>query len=128
MQIQPLSRPRHEIAFVEKAHAAINAAFNALAADEAPRELQSSVLLARGYVGEARTALATVPTDGGAGHDGPDDASAAARAVLPRLDHALVLLEALGVAPDPANVAPLLDELGLAMDHVEETLVAAGWD
>jgi hypothetical protein len=48
--------------------------------------------------------------------------------VLPRLDHALALLDALELAPDVAHVQPLLDELGIAMDHVETLLAAVGWD
>jgi len=105
---------------VENAHAAVNAAYNALALDRTPAALPANAKLARQYVAEAHQELA--------GHDGLSDANDAARAVLPRLEHALALLDALGIAPDPINVAPLLDELGVAMDHMEAALAAVGWE
>lgn len=95
---------------------AMNAAYNAMAA--AP-----NLELARGYVREAREAVRAVT-----GTEARDDAAAAARAVLPRIDHATQLLDGLGVNPDPVHVAPLLDELGLAMDHIEQALAAVGWE
>ncbi len=108
---------------VERAHGALNAAYNALAVDRDVDPLLPDVRLARGYVTEAQREL--TPT---AGHDGADDALAAARAVLPRLEHALQLLDELAVTQDAVHVTPLLDELGIAMDHVEQALAAVGWD
>ena len=91
----------------ERAHGAMNAAYNALALDRDKDALDPDVRLARGYLQEAHTELTPI-----AGHDGADAALVAARAVLPRLEHAM----------------KLLDELGIAMDHVEEALAAVGWD
>jgi hypothetical protein len=108
---------------VERAHGAINAAYNALATDGEQTRVPQDARLARDYVEEACTELRPA-----GGHDGADAATAAARAVLPRLERALQLLEELMVAPDTAHVAPLLDELGIAMDHVEQALAAVGHD
>jgi len=112
------------MANVARAHEAMNAAYNALALDRDTDSLVNDVELARTYVSQAKTELGAP----GAGHEALDAARVAARAVLPRLDHALVLLNALAVTPDPLHVAPLLDELGIAMDHVETALAGAGWD
>ncbi len=112
-----------KMAHIEAAHASVNAAFNALAMDRTTAALPRDVKLARGYVGEARLALTEL-----AGHDGQDDAAAAARAVLPRLDRAMAILDELGQSHDPRLVQPLLDELGIAMDHAEAALGAVGWD
>lgn len=117
MQIDAIAHdPMPTLASVERAHAALNAAYNALTVDSRP----SDVGLAQRYVREARTELT--------GHDGPADATAAARAVLPKLEHALQLLEALGASRDPLHVGPLLDDLGSAMDHVEAVLASVGWE
>src|SRR5438128_156221 len=105
MQLAPIPA----LGGLERAHAAINAAYGAIADDEAAaRPCDEDIRLTRDYLGEARGELAA------SGHDGPDDAKAAARSVLPRLDHALALLDALDASRDPLQVAPLLDELGLA--------------
>jgi hypothetical protein len=101
---------------VERAHAATNSAYNALSD-------ASDLTLARSYVTEARGELAPL-----AGHDGPDDAGAAARAVLPRLDRALTLLDSIGAARDQQHLVPLLDQLGQAMDSLESVLAGVGWD
>lgn len=113
------------MAYIEAAHASVNAAFNAIAVDRAPAAppAPKDVDLARDYVTEARQAII-----GLAGHDGPDDAALAARAVLPRLDRAMAILDELGQSRDPLLVQPLLDELGIAMDHAEAALGAVGWD
>ncbi len=108
---------------IERVQGSLNAAYNALALDRDTDALVPDVRLARDYVNEARGEL-----DPGAGHDGADAAATAARFVLPRLDHALKLLDELEVTADPAHVAPLLDELGIAMDHVEQALAGAGID
>lgn len=124
MQVEPLTtQPGFSMANIGRAHSAMNAAYNALAVDRRPETLVQDAQLARDYVAEARTEL-----EPGAGHEAADDARAAARAVLPRLDHALALLAALQVAPDPMRVTPLLDELGVAMDRVEAAMSGAGWD
>ncbi|MCB0880048.1 MAG: hypothetical protein KDC46_13840 [Thermoleophilia bacterium] len=107
----------------ERAHGAMNAAYNALALDRDKDALDPDVRLARGYLQEAHTELTPI-----AGHDGADAALVAARAVLPRLEHAMKLLDELAVTKDALHVTPLLDELGIAMDHVEEALAAVGWD
>ena len=107
----------------ERAHGALNAAYNALAVDRDKDPIAPDVRLARGYVTEAQRELAPAT-----GHDGAEDALAAARAVLPRLDRALQLLDELAVTQDIMHVTPLLDELGIAMDHVEQALAAVGWD
>lgn len=120
MQIEAPAPSDRSMWNVERAHAALNAAYNSLADDTGRVPLVTDIGLAQQYVREARTELA--------GHDGPTDASVAARAVLPRIEHALQLLDALGMSRDPRNVAPLLDELGGAMDHVEAALAAVGWD
>ena len=108
---------------VERAHSAMNAAYNTLAVDTTRDTIPENVNLARGYLSEARGEL--VP---GAGHEGPCEAAVAARAVLPRIERAFQLLDALGASRDPHHVAPLLDEIGIAMDHVEAALAAIGWD
>lgn len=125
MQIEslPSTTAAFSMANVGRAHSAMNAAYNALAVDRRPETLVADAQLARDYVDEARAELTP-----GAGHEASDDARAAARAVLPRLDHALALLAALQVAPDPLRVTPLLDELGVAMDRVEAAMTGAGWD
>lgn len=110
--------------WLEEAHAGLNAAYNALAVDLLEERLAADAALARDYVAEARAALA----GGLAGQRPAGEAAAAARAVLPRLERALMLLDRLCAAPDPLHVAPVLDELGLAMDHVERALGAVGWD
>lgn len=120
MEITPTGFDTASLTHVDRAHAALNAAYNALAVDRDATTLPRDVGLAQRYVREAHDALT--------GSDGPSDASAASRAVLPRLEHALQLLDALGTSHDPRNVAPLLDEIGLAMDHVESALAAVGWD
>lgn len=117
MQIEAVT-----MAGVERAHASLNAAFNAIAMDRDVDPIAPDVELARGYIAEARGFLQP-----GGGHDGHDDAATAARAVLPRLERALQLLDELAVAGDPVHVTPLLDELGIAMDHVETALAAVGW-
>lgn len=119
MDIEPITAVT--LSRVETAHGSINAAYNALALDRTRDPLDADVKLARGYLNDARTHLTP-----GEGHDGQDDALAAARAVMPRLDRAMQLLDELEVSKDPAHVAPLLDELGIAMDHVEQTLAAVG--
>ncbi len=113
-----------KMAYIEAAHASVNAAFNAIAMDRtsAPPTAKD-VELARDYVTEARQAIVDL-----AGHDGPDDAALAARAVMPRLDRAMAILDELGQSHDPRLVQPLLDELGIAMDHAEAALGAVGWD
>jgi hypothetical protein len=111
------------LATIERAHGAMNAAYNALAGDRDAGMLPTDVRLAHDYISEARSEL-----DVFAGHDAPDDAKASARAVLPRLQHALLLLDALSITPDPEHIAPLLDEIGFAMDHVESAMAGAGWD
>ena len=108
---------------VSRAHESLNAAYAAIATDRVPDRLPEDVVLARGYVREATQAIATA-----GGNDGLTDAMHASRAVLPRLERALMLLDALGMTPDPAHVATLLDEIGTAMTHVEEVLAGAGWD
>ena len=116
-------RPVTSMWNIDRAHDSINAAYNAIAVDRRPATLVHDVGLARGYLHEARAEVAPA-----AGHDGPDDATRAARAVLPRLDHALVLLDALEAFPDAQHIEPLLNELWIAMDHVEDALAAVGWD
>jgi hypothetical protein len=118
MQIEAVT-----MAGVERAHGALNAAFNALATEGETTRMPHDVRLAKGYVQEAVTELHPA-----AGHDGADAALAAARAVLPRLERALQLLDELMVTTDPAHLAPLLDEIGIAMDHVEQALAAVGRD
>lgn len=112
-----------DMARIEQVHATLNAAYNAIAMDRETDPVARDVVLARGYVSEARATL--VPAGGS---DGQEDAAVAARTVLPRLDRALQLLDELEVSKDPAHVAPLLDELGIAMDHVEQALAAVGWE
>ena len=121
MQIDTIDRTG--LGRLEAARDSMNAAYNALALDRQTDPLTRDVALARGYMCEARDAVAPL-----GGSDGLDDATFAARGVLPRLEHALQLLDAMGVAPDPLHVAPLLDELGFAMDHVEQALAGAGWE
>jgi hypothetical protein len=122
MQIDPLSADHTPpMANLDRAHASLNAAYNAIALDRDTDPLQHDVKLAHFYVREAMSELTS-------GHGGPSDAGAAARFVLPRLEHALQLLDGLGATADPTNIAPLLDELGQAMDHVETALAAVGWD
>ncbi len=121
--IAPIEQAGPSMADVERAHASLNAAYAAIAADRIPQTLVRDAGLARGYVHEARTHLHV-----GAGHAAADEARAAARAVLPRLDHALRLLELLTTTSDQTHVDLLLDELGTAMDHVETALAGAGWD
>lgn len=108
---------------VARAHESLNAAFVAIAADRIPQTVAQDALLARGYVHEARAHLYA-----GTGHAASDAARAAARAVLPRLDHALRLLDLLATTRDETHIQPLLDELGTAMDRVERALAGAGWD
>ncbi len=123
MRLEALQPVGVDMAHVEQAHAALNAAYNAVAVDRRPATLVRDTNLARGYVHEARIAL--TPTTG---HDGRDEAAKAARAVLPRLERALQMLDVLAATRDPLHVEPLLDELGIAMDHVEAALAAVGWD
>lgn len=111
------------MADVERAHASLNAAYSAIAADRIPQTLARDADLARGYVHEARTHL-----HAGTGHAATEGARAAARAVLPRLDHALHLIDLLATTRDQSHIDLLLDELGTAMDHVETALAGAGWD
>lgn len=123
MNIDPIQPTTLTMADVERAHASLNAAYAAIVTDRVPQKLAQDARLARGYVHEARAHL-----HAGNGHAAPDSARAAARAVLPRLDHALRLLELLATTRDQAHIDPLIDELGAAMDHVEEALAGAGWD
>lgn len=102
---------------VERAHGALNAAWNAISPGQ-PR-----LDLARDYLAEASEALAV-----GGGHDGPEDALVAARLMLPRVTRASRLLDELGVAPTPVQLQAVLDEVGVAMEHAEEALGAVGWD
>jgi hypothetical protein len=118
MQIEAVNMGR-----VERAHASLNAAYNAIATDRVPETLVRDCGFARDYLAEAHRELQP-----GSGHDGPDGAAAAARSVLPRLERALQLLDELQTTSDVQHVAPLLDELGIAMDHVEQVLGAVGWD
>ncbi len=63
------------------------------------------------------------------GHDGPGDAMIAAREVLPQVQRAQQLLQALeGHEVTVADLQPLLDHLGAAMDRIEQVLGAAGYD
>ncbi|MCW2921348.1 MAG: hypothetical protein JWL76_1222 [Thermoleophilia bacterium] len=121
--IAPVDAAGPSLGDVARAHESLNAAYSAIAADRIPQTLAQDARLARGYVHEARAHLYT-----GAGHSGTDAARAAARAVLPRLDHALRLLDLLATTRDQTHVQPLLDELGAAMDRVESVLAGAGWD
>jgi len=109
---------------VSRAHESLNAAYAAIATDRVPDRLPEDVVLARGYVREARGFL----TVGAGGQAGRDAARVAARDVLPRLDHALMLLDLLDTTRDQQHVDPLLDEIGAAMDRVESVLAGAGWD
>ena len=109
---------------VERAHSALNGAYNALALgrdEDRPGPPD---------VGDARDWLAAVHEELTplAGHDGPDDATAAARAILPRLDRIRTLLEGLGTGATAAHVDAVLQEIGVAMDHAEEALAAVGWE
>lgn len=118
MQIEPTTQNAAAPLWnLERARDAMNAAYNALSVDAPIAGVATS------YVHEARREIVAT-----AGHEAPDGARAAARAVLPRLDHALTLLATLATATDPMHVTPLLDELGFAMDHVETVLAGAGWD
>ena len=121
MQIDPFTG-QPPMAHIERAHASINAAYDAIALDRETDDLATDVPMARRYLTQARTELEPM------GHEALDDASRAARAMLPRLDHALALLEALGTANDPDHVRPFLDELGIAMDQAEAALAGVGWD
>jgi hypothetical protein len=123
MQIDALTPGAITMGGIERAHASLNAAYNAIATDRLPETLVRDCGLARDYVTEARQELQPA-----SGHDGPDGALAAARAVLPRLERALQLLDELQTTHDVEHVAPLLDELGIAMDHVEQALGSVGWD
>ena len=108
---------------IERARDSMNAAYNAIAVDRVDDTLARDTGTATGYLHEARTHLQTCVA-----HAASTDARAAARAALPRLDHALQLLATLAVAPDPDHLTPLLSELGTAMDHIEAVLAGAGWD
>ena len=123
MNIEAVSPTTRGLAGLQAAHGSMNAAYNALAMDRDKDPIGQDIDLARGYVREATQAIATA-----GGNDGLTDAMHASRAVLPRLERALMLLDALGMTPDPAHVATLLDEIGTAMTHVEEVLAGAGWD
>jgi hypothetical protein len=123
MQVNSIQGPV-TMAHVERAHSSLNAAYNAVTAHDQPVPSGPGVIqLAREYVDEARRELHLDD-----GHAGNDVARTAARAVLPRLERALQLLGRLEVERDAAHLTPLLDEIGAAMDHVEEALVAVGWD
>ena len=123
MQIEHVN-PTVGLGHLESARDAMNAAYNAIALNRGTvGELAAGVPLAREYVSEARDTVAAAE-----GHEAVDDAHRAAREVLPRLEHAVQLLDALGIQPDPEHVTPLLDEIGIAMDRVEAVLAGAGWD
>lgn len=125
MNISPISETTGpSIGDVSRAHESLNAAYAAIATDRVPEKIPTDVSLARGYVHEARGFL----TNGAGGQAGRDAARAAARDVLPRLDHALQLLDLLAASRDQQHVDPLLDALGAAMDRVEAVLAGAGWD
>lgn len=108
---------------VERAHSSMNAAFGALTSRSGVPVATHDVTLARAYVGDAHASIAIV-----AGTDGPHDAAIAAREMLPRLERAIAILDQLGQAHDHRLVQPLLDELGIAMDHAEAALAAVGWE
>lgn len=108
---------------LETAHGALNAAYNALAVDVRADTLRSDVALARGYVTEAQQALA------GLAADAPGAAAAAtARDVHPALERTIMLLDSLDGAAGAGDLASLLDVIGAAMDRIERSLAAAGWD
>ncbi len=121
--ITPVEHGAPTMGDMARAHESLNAAYTAIAADRIPQTLTQDARLARGYVHEARAHLYA-----GTGHAATDGARAAARAVLPRLEHALKLLTLITTTRDQAHVQPLLDELGAAMDRVELALAGAGWD
>jgi hypothetical protein len=109
---------------IERAHSALNGAYNALALGRAAgRATAPAIIDARDWLAEVHEQLTPL-----AGHDGPDDAAAAARAILPRLDRMRALLEGLGATDDAAHVDALLQEIGVAMDHAEAALAAVGWE
>lgn len=63
------------------------------------------------------------------GHDAVADAALAAREVLPHVERATQILEVLeGHTLMAVDLKPLLDDLGAAMDRIEQLLGAAGFD
>lgn len=63
------------------------------------------------------------------GHDALADAALAAREVLPHVERATQVLEALeGHTIAMVDLKPLLADLGAAMDRIEQLLGAAGFD
>jgi hypothetical protein len=63
------------------------------------------------------------------GHDGIGDAAIAARDLLPGIQRAAQLLEALEGRPvTAADIQPLLTDVGAAMDRIEKLLGAVGFD
>lgn len=123
MEIDAITQatPARGIGHWQTMHASLNAAYNAIAVDRQPDAVEQDVELARGYVNEAFVAGRQL-----LGHDGLDDAHASAQHVLPRLEQALHLLEQLGANKDAAHVTPLLEQLGVAMDLVEQVLAGVG--
>lgn len=90
-----------------------------------PGSMPSEEVLVRQLklVTQARTRVEDV-----LGHDATADALAAAHAVLPRVTRATELLHTLQQPTAAADLAPLLDDLGAAMDQIEAMLAAAGFD
>ncbi|MBC7643622.1 MAG: hypothetical protein H7123_00755 [Thermoleophilia bacterium] len=72
---------------------------------------------------EARTRVEDV-----LGHDATADAREAAHNVLPHLTRAAELMHTLGKPTGRADLKPLIDDLGAAMDHIEALLGAVGFD
>ena len=103
---------------LQEAHTAVNRAFTAANFGEQTR-IQDALAFTRDAHRRLQDAVA---------HDGPDAALAAAHAVLPRITRAVELLAALEADAAPERVRQLLDEYTAALDRLEETMDAAGWD
>lgn len=97
---------------MQDVHAALNAAYNALAVDRSVETLRRDARLACEYLAEARAAIEAIGTSG-----------SRLSAAVPGMTRASMLLS---VEPDELRVAEALAQIGSAMDEVERALAEAG--
>ncbi len=110
------------LAVLEDAHGWTNSAYNAIVNFRAAPEVATADI-ARSSLASARDRIAVL-----AARDATDEATLAARLLMPRFERATDLLSHIGTVADEAHLRPLLSEFDAALDHIEQVLGAAGWD
>lgn len=111
-----------ELYQLEAAHGLLNAAYGAIATT------QPGIVTPAWNDQIALIQKAQLNVQGVLAGDARADAVRAAREVLPHITRAAEVLAAIHRPVTPAELQPLLDDMGAAMDHIETLLGAVDWE